>query len=212
MQARQSRGRTPGPTTVISTRQVLDSALAEVICTANDAYLHDLARSEPRGGVDNALPPGVMASLSALDGVARRRIAAVPFTLFSMRFNDPSYWQTLLERPVTGQRHAAGDGFGRTAVFLAWHVVQAGPATAGVTLGMSSEVAALYQWMPLVELDRIGGLAQAAMAPRWPTHSAFWQRLLAAARSTVAIETARFMGLQLLAAESLLDARMRARA
>jgi hypothetical protein len=77
---------------------------------------------------------------------------------------------------------------------------------------MSSEVAALYQWMPVGDLDRIGGLAQAVMTPRWPTNSAFWHRLLAAARSTAAIETARFVGLQLLAAESLVEPRIRSRA
>jgi hypothetical protein len=153
-----------------------------------------------------------MESLTALDAVARRRVAAVPFTLFSMRFNDTSYWQNLLERPPGGPRRSEVDGFGRTAVFLAWHLVQAGPATAGVALGMSSEVAALYQWMPLGDLDRIGTMAQAVMTPRWPTNSAFWQRLLAAARSTAAIETARFFGLQLLAAESLVDPRIRSRA
>lgn len=212
MHARHSRSRSPALASALSTRQLRDSALAQVIWTANDAYLHELARCPPRLGVDSALPPTVLESLMALDGGARRRIASVPFTLFSMRFNDTSYWQTLLERPPAGQRRPATDGFGRTAVFLAWHLVQAGPATAGMALGMSSEVAALYQWMPLGELDRIGGLAQAVMAPRWPTNATFWQRLLAAARSPAAIDTARFCGLQLLAAESLVDPRIRSRA
>jgi len=212
MHTSHPRPRALGSPVMAPARQVLDSALTEVIRTANDAYLTDLARSASRASADTGLPPTVMASLSALDGAARRRIASVPFTLFSMRFNDMSYWQAVIERPAATPRRVPSEGFGRTAVFLAWHLVQTGPAAAGVALGMSSDVAALYQWLPLGDLDRIGGLAQTVMAPRWPTNRAFWQRLLAAARSTVAIETARFFGLQLLAAESLQDGRLRSRA
>jgi hypothetical protein len=206
------RSRAFGSQDAASSRHVLDAALADVICTANDAYLSDLARSASRSQADTGLPCNVVASLSALDGAARRRIAAVPFTLFSMKFNDTCYWQSVIERRAGAPRRSTSEGFGRTAVFLAWHLVQTGHATAGVALGMSSEVAALYQWLPLGDLDRIGGLAQTVVAPRWPTNRAFWQRLLAAARSTVAIDTARFFGLQLLAAETLQDGHLRSRA
>ena len=192
---------------------VLDPVLAETICAANDAYIGELIGARGHGLQAHELPPSVLSALSGLDRRERRRIAAVPYTLFSLRFSDANFWRDLIERPLSACRRVpGGEGFGRTAVFLAWHLVQAGYGTAGVALGMSSEVATLYQWLPLCDLDRIGAMAQPGMAPRWPTNMSFWRRLLASARDGSAIETARFFGLQLLAAECLPEDKLRTRA
>ena len=194
-------------------RQVLDQALVESICAANDAFIGQFITPPTRLRASaQALPTQIIEPLSQLDRVERRRIAAMPFTLFSMRFTDAAYWRNLLDRPSLGSRRAAaGDAVARTAVFLAWHLVQASPATAGMAMGMSADVASIFQWIPLYDVERLGALANPALTPRWPTTLAFWHQLLAAAKSTQAVDGARFFGLQLLAAECLPERRSRPR-
>ncbi len=189
-------------------RPVLEPSLIEAVCAANAAFLDELASTAGcAGALGGLLPAPVMATLVGLDGSERRRAAAVPFTLFSLRFADAPYWRSLIDAPPTLSRRALqGEGVARTAIFLAWHLVQARPATAGLAMGMSVEVSALCRALPLSQLERLGSPCSAVLAPRWPTHGPFWARLLAAARSRAAQERARFFGMQLLAGECLADA------
>ncbi len=191
----------------------LSEPLAETIRAANDAYIGALLGEHALPSGTQTLPPSLLQALGSLNRAQRRRICALPFTLFSLRFADASFWRDLIEQPADAvRRSGAAESFCRTAVFLAWHLVQAGPTSAGMALGMSGEVVALYQWLPLSDLDRLATLAQSAIAPRWPAHSGFWRRLIDAARCSSSIDSARYFGLHLLAGECLPPEQPRLRA
>ena len=177
---------------------------AETIHAANDAFVDVLLREGEWPVGRGALPLTLLQALRSLSCVQRRRISALPFTLFSLRFSDAAFWRGLIEQSTEPPRRGGVDeSFCRTAVFLAWHLAHVGPNTAGMALGMSSDVVALYQWVSLSDLDRLAALAQSAIAPRWPAHSGFWRRLLDAAQYPPSIDAARYFGLHLLAGECL---------
>ena len=63
-------------------------------------------------------------ALGSLNRAQRRRICALPFTLFSLRFSDAAFWRDLIEQPTDGMRRGGGgESFCRTAVFLAGDIL-----------------------------------------------------------------------------------------
>lgn len=180
-------------------------AVYGTIRSANVGYLRALATScvAPQG-LAAELPPAFRARIGSLDAVACTQVAAVPFTLYSLKFGDADYWRAAihgrLERNVDDPCRVS---LARTAVFLAWHLVRSGSCAAGVALGMSAEVADLYRSVPLSQLDGLSECCPAVLVPRWPTRDDFWTNLAAGAVCQDALERARFHGLRLLAAESL---------
>lgn len=179
---------------------VRQEALVEAAAAANDAFIDGLLNGDLSASTA-LLPRSVVSALRALDSTGRRRVCRLPFTLYSLRYADSAFWSRLFAGAPASPVRSGATALGRTGVFLAWHLVNAGPAAATLTLGMSPEVAGMFRRWPLSRLDEVGSLAGAALLPRWPAHAGFWKRIIAIDGTRETFDRARYLGLQLLAAE-----------
>ncbi len=190
-----------------STRPVLEPAMLDAILVANLGFLGLVAKS-PR---DSAKPVyGLSSSMAAavarLDPGTRRTVAGLPYTLFNLRFESPSFWRAVVRdaaRPGSGSLSAEAT-FARTAVFLAWHLVQGGELAPAMVLGMTPEVIDAWRGLPLSALDHAATRSLPWLQARWGENSRFWPKLVvAAAPGRGGIGAPRELGLQLLAAQGL---------
>jgi hypothetical protein len=184
---------------------VLDGVTLAAISEANGAFLELLAASaeERPGATALGLPRAMALKVRALDSAARAQIADCPYTLFNLRFEEPAFWSSLLrQRAPGGGEPAARVAFARTAVFFAWHLAHSNELAAALVLGMSTEVRRAFRAIPLSVLERATHVVLPHLTARFGTHPTFWQRLLdgAESRSAASAESARLLGLQLLAA------------
>jgi hypothetical protein len=197
-----------------STAPVLSAALLARIHQLNLDYL-DLLIAE-RASISCAaqlqhLPRSLIPMLGSLATPARRALAATPFTLYSLGFEDEGFWGAACEaaaQPISHRYASAGAAwlqgpFGEIALLHAWCVAASSPLAARVLYAMPEPTAHRLAATPLWQVRRIANDYPALLTPRWPTNPGFWPDLVrfAAANDAQRLGAARLLGIQLIAAE-----------
>ncbi len=181
----------------------------------NCDYLELLAgecANDDCGGQLQYFAPKHAASLAALSVDERARIARVPYSLYSLRFEDTRLWRGVCggaaQHPIRQRYVAPADSsphtqFFEIALIQAWHIANTHPLAARVLYAMGDEVRMRVAAMPLWRIKRIASERMKVMTPRWPTNPCFWPDLIAFAKSGDALRlaTAQMLGTQLIAAE-----------
>jgi hypothetical protein len=189
-------------------KPLLEPSALDAIRASNLAFLALVSRRQrepvgPAWGLDAA----TVRSVGRLDPFARRAVAGLPYTLFNLRFEDAAFWRDVVRevgRPGSGSLSDEAT-FARTAVFLAWHLVQGNDMAPAMVLGMTPAVVDAWRGLPLSALDHAATRALPRLEGRWGDNARFWPKLVAAARADSALGTlaVRELGLQLLAAQGL---------
>jgi hypothetical protein len=191
---------------------VLRADLLARIQALNADYLDLLIAEFEAGDVHGqCFPPRFAAALAAMTRSVRLRIAAVPYTLFSLCFEEARFWLTVCaaQNAPFASRYAclshrgARDVFCEIALLEAWHTARVQPRAAQVLHAMSPEVCSSLASIPLWQVKRIANEYPGVLMPRWPNNPAFWPDLL---RLSCALDAKRFaaaqlLGFQLIAAE-----------
>ena len=149
--------------------------------------------------------------LAALDGPQRAAAADCPYALFDLRFGDEAHWSARLSTPVTWQVADAAPAdpealeFVRLALFYGWHVATTAPLRAPLLLGMPRSMIPQFAGQTIDRLPALAAREVAQLRPRWPTCDAYWNALLAGARSpgSAALRRAQLRGIQYAAAQRL---------
>src|SRR6478736_6692256 len=153
---------------------VLAAALLACIRELNRDYVELMLaeRSLPCAGMAmDALSHKLLDSLAGLSSHARAALAACPFALFSLGFDDRRFWNVVLGDVQEGQaspndasvevRYGAMSSapmqaaFAQVVLFAAWHTVQSNRIAARFLFGIPEEIAALLARAPLWHLRRI---------------------------------------------------------
>jgi hypothetical protein len=197
---------------------VLHPALLSRIHQLNLDYLELLVaeRDATRGSTQlQHLPPRQRAELGALTPRALRAIAAMPYTLYSLGFEDENFWNAVCEAATSSASAVAVERYARVgdesaqcsfcelALLHAWHVAGKNTMAARVVYAMPYGTAKRLVNTPLWQIRCIAGSYGELMMPRWPTNPAFWPDLIRFAASNDArrLHTTRLLGTQLIAAE-----------
>lgn len=206
---------------------VLSIALLARIHESNRDYVELLLaqRSILQSGLQSGLQPGtyiesvpakVLDALELLPPASRHALAATPFALYSLGFDDPQFWSAALTdtmpdgagESVEARYGAPGAAsmqaaFCETALFLAWHAAVLNRVAARVLFALPDPLARMLVNAPLWRLRRIAMDYPELLTPRWPANPAFWPDLarFAAAGDSRRLETTQLLGNQLIAAE-----------
>lgn len=201
-----------------STAPVLSAALLARIHDLNFDYLELLAVGKAAGtdtGQLQYLPGRLHGAIAALSAPARRLLAGIPYTLYSLGFEDEAFWRaacsaatasaqlTVEQRYASCPAHDPTNSFAELALLHAWHVASANILAARVLYAMSDATARMLAAAQLWYVRRIAMDHPALLMPRWPTNPGFWPDLVrfAAANDTERLTTAKLLGNQLIAAE-----------
>ena len=161
------------------------------------------------------LPPRQRVALGALSPRALRALAAMPYSLYSLGFEDENFWNAVCESAMSSasalavQRYArVGDAsaqcsFCELALMQACQVAGKNTMAARILYAMPHATARRLVNTPLWQIRCIAGSYGELMMPRWPTNPAFWPDLIRFAASGDArrLHTTRLLGTQLIAAE-----------
>lgn len=193
---------------------VLSASLLARIHELNLDYL-DLLASEHTARACAAqlhlLPAALWPAIAGLSREERCALAAAPFTLYSLGFEDDGFWRIAcnIDGANVSDRYAATNGgwlqgpFCEAALMCAWHVAISNPLAGRLLYAMGQATAARLAAAPLWRIKRIAGDYAALLSPRWPTNPAFWPDLVryAAAHDAQRLRAAQLLGHQLIAAE-----------
>ncbi|HEY0684252.1 MAG TPA: hypothetical protein VGD45_18100 [Steroidobacter sp.] len=197
---------------------VLEPSLLASVHQLNLDYLEMLIaeRETAHGGAQlQHLPPRQRAALAALSPRALRSVAAVPYTLYSLGFEDEKFWSAVSANATAAtpdsfmHRYArVGDEsahyvFCELALFHAWHVAATNTMAARVVYAMPYATALRLARTPLWQIRCIAASYGVLMMPRWPTNAAFWPDLIRFAGMNDArrLQITRLQGMQLIAQE-----------
>lgn len=217
--ARSANHSTISPARVAGTHApVLDSALLHCVQQLNLDYLQlmaaEPAAKECANQLHHLMPPQ-RAAVRALSARALRCIANAPYTMYSLGFEDESFWdamrlqtsvatpESVIDRYARSDDESAQYAFCKLALTYAWHFAATNPFAARVVYAMSYSTAQRLAATPLWHLTSVATSHAALLAPRWPTNPAFWPDLIrfAAADDPRRLANARLLGTQLIAAE-----------
>jgi hypothetical protein len=147
------------------------------------------------------LPPGPLPQAwLALDAAQRRRLAAQPFLLFGIGFEDGARWRVLADdvlaadsprRIAESRPRTVPVIYARLLVHYAWHLARTAPLTAGLVAGMAGTSAAALRACHVEHLDALAERAAPWLQPRWMDAPTLWNDLLRAARTEGAAGLAR---------------------
>lgn len=175
-----------------------------------------IAGGSPSGGPTQIeqLPAHLDKALVALSASGRGLLAALPYTLYSLGFEDAAFWRNACHaaRPSQDvpieQRYPAGTAslqrsFCEVALMHAWHVAVSNRLAARLAYAMPDAVLAGVVATPLWRLKWIAAEYPTLLSPRWPTNPGFWPDLVRFASSGDArrFATVKLLGSQLIAAE-----------
>ncbi len=197
---------------------VLDPPLLASIHQLNLDYLTLLVAERKAAQCEGQLqhfPPRQAAALAALSSRALRAVAAMPYTLYSLGFEDERFWKSVCANATAvapdsfEHRYAhVGDGsphylFCESALFHAWHVAITNTMAARVAYAMPYATAQRLARTPLWQLRYIAASYSVLLMPRWPTNPAFWPDLIrfAGADDSRRLRITRLQGMQLIAQE-----------
>jgi hypothetical protein len=197
-----------------ATAPVLSAPLLARIHELNLDYLDLLIAESAAPAADRQLrhlPEKLWSSFAALPASARALLARSPFTLYSLGFEDESFWMSACAATTTpiAQRYARPEAdalegsFRELALLNAWHVASSNRLAARVLLAMPEATAQRFSATPLWRIKRIACEHPALLMPRWPTNPCFWPDLLkfAAVNDTRRLAMVQLLGSQLIAAE-----------
>jgi hypothetical protein len=209
-----SRSDTRNP--FIAGAPVLGPVLLARVQELNLDYLELLAAEHRAGGGHQLqlIPERLRATFAELSSSARNLLAAVPYTLYSLGFEDETFWLSVADAqgsrgarveeryssPEVGRLDAQ---FATLALLHAWHVTSTSRMAARVVYAMPDSVAARFVAMPLSQICRMAFEHPDLLMPRWPTNPGYWPDLLrfAQAHDRERLATAKLLGSQLIAAE-----------
>lgn len=183
----------------------------------------------PYAGQLQHLPGKLHAAIAGLSPAARISLAALPYTLYSLGFEDEKLWRSLAEPAALlstlsmseryAQPHSASlqASLCEVALMYAWHVATSCPLAARLIYAMPESVAQRLAAAPPWYVRRLTVHHASLLMPRWPTNPGFWPDIVrfATAGDQQRLATAKVLGSQLIAAElqgsALQSPRLRAR-
>lgn len=194
-----------------SRARVLNDALLLRAHELNRDYVELLVAQSQVCHDVKGLPLQLLYELSVLSAAARLRLAAAPFMLYSLGFEDQHLWRAILEDQCIAappDRYAISSAppataFCEVALFFAWHTAVMNRFAARMLFSMPDTLAERIAQTPLWRLRRIAAEFPGLLLPRWPANPAFWPDLLrfAAAGDWQRLEMTQLLGSQLIAAE-----------
>lgn len=202
-----------------ATAPVLSATLLSRVHELNLDYLELLIAEHALAACADQLqhlPARLRTSIVALPQSARRLLAAVPFTLYSLGFEDEGFWRTVCHSAADAaadttidQRYAPSGtrwpqgSFCEVALLHAWHVATSNRLAARVVYAMPDATALRLAATPLWQIKRVAADHAGLLVPRWPTNPAFWPDLVrfASANDVVRLATTKLLGNQLIAAQ-----------
>ena len=203
-------------------KEVAHAIHAPVLSTTLLAGVHELnrnyvdmliARPFARSIELGALPEKILQALARLPAAARSRLAATPFALYTLRFDDQQFWRTALgdlvaDRDDSLDYYCAPSvspaiTFTEMALFLAWHTAVVSRVATRVLFAMPDALAKRFAATPFWRLRRIASDYPGLLLPRWSANPCFWPDLVhfAAESNWERLETAQLLGTQLIAVE-----------
>jgi hypothetical protein len=195
---------------------VLSATLLARVHELNRNYVDLLTTSAGIRSVDDqSLPPKVLDALAQLSEAARLKLAACPFALYTLGFEDQQFWRSVLgENGVADRDDALPDyyralsvspqiAFCEVALFFAWHTAVMNRVSARVLFAMPEVLAERLVQTPLWRLRKIAAEYPGLLLPRWPTNPGFWPDLVrfAAASDGFRLQTTQLLGNQLTAVD-----------
>lgn len=212
---------------------VLSAAVLARVHELNLDYIELLAAEHNAASTHDGqlqhLPCRLHAAIAELSPAARVSLCALPYTLYSLGFEDQKLWRSLAEPSALAaalsmseryaQPHSASlqASLCEVALTYAWHVATSSPLAARLIYAMPESVAQRVTAAPLWYVRRLAVHHASLLMPRWPTNPGFWPDLVrfAAMEDHHRLATAKILGSQLIAAElqasALKSPRMRAR-
>lgn len=203
----------PGATTPVLTQELL-ARIRELNLDYLELMLAEQATAD-EGGQLQHLPARVREALAMLPPSARSALAAMPYTLYSLGFEDDTFWRfacdpaallapmSVRERYAPARAAALHSSFCELALLYAWHVATSHRLASRVIYAMPEGTARRLAAVPLSLLKRIAVNHPGLLMPRWPTNPGFWPDLVrfAASNDESRLATAKLLGNQLIAAE-----------
>lgn len=198
---------------------VLSAAVLARIHELNLDYIELLAAEHNAVGAGDAqllhLPYRLHATIAELSPSARASLAAVPYTLYSLGFEDEKLWRSLAEPSALAAAMSMGERYAlphcaslqaslcEVALLYAWHVATSSPVAARLIYAMPEAVAQRLTSAPPWYIRRLAVHHASLLLPRWPTNPGFWPDLVrfAAEGDQPRLATAKLLGSQLIAAE-----------
>lgn len=191
---------------------IFPTELLKRVQALNGDYLELLAIGSFAASDLHSDPLGLKigAHLRELSHDQRARLAAAPYTLYSLRLNDLPFWRDTCStialntperyRPTAVSTEAL---FCETALLQAWHVANTNPLAARVLYAITDAVRTWLVGAPLWLLKKVAHEHSQVLMPRWPTNPCFWPDLLRFARDCdwARLATTQLLGLQLISAE-----------
>jgi len=198
---------------------VLSAAVLARIHELNLDYIELLAAEHYGGGAIDGqlqhLPCKLHATIASITPSGRMSLAALPYTLYSLGFEDEKLWRSLAEpaalaaslsiseRYAVPHSHSLQASLCEVALSYAWHVATASPLAARLIYAMPEAVTQRLTAAPPWYVRRLAVHHASLLLPRWPTNPGFWPDLVqfAAAGDQQRLATAKLLGSQLIAAE-----------
>jgi hypothetical protein len=161
------------------------------------------------------LPCKLHATIAELSPTARASLAALPYTLYSLGFEDEKLWRALAQPAALAVSMSMSERYSQphgaslqaslceVALLYAWHVTTSSPLAARLIYAMPATVAERLAAAPLWYVKRLAVHHASLLLPRWPTNPGFWPDLVrfAVAGDQQRLATAKVLGSQLIAAE-----------
>jgi len=191
---------------------LVDGRVMDALNSVNGAFLSLASElhSQRPGMPALGLPGHVLAGLARLGGCAHGCV--LPIALFDLRFRDERHWrkEALACRTVQdGQGAVAADArlrrVTRSAVMLAWHLVQSEPRAARLALGMEPGTQDVLGNVPIGSLDALARRMTGVLCARFCTRERFWSEVNGVLRfgpDAGRLDRLRLLGLQLQGADA----------
>ncbi len=215
-----------------ATAPVLSAAVLARIHELNLDYIELLTAEHNAAAGESQLqhlPCKLHAAIAELSPTARAALTALPYTLYSLGFEDEKLWRSLAEPAALGTSLSMQDRYAQphsaslqaslceVALLYAWHVAVSSPLAARLIYAMPESVVQQLTAAPLWYVRRLAVHHASLLLPRWPTNPGFWPDLVRFATDgdVQRLVTVKVLGSQLIAAElqgsTLQWARLRAR-
>ena len=212
-----------------ATAPVLSAAVLARIHELNLDYLELLAAEHNGQAQLQHLPCKLHVTIAGLSQPARIALATLPYTLYSLGFEDEKLWRSLAEPAAVAASLSMSERYAlphagslqaslcEVALLFAWHVATSSPLAARLIYAMPESVTQRLTAAPPWYVRRLAVHHESLLMPRWPTNPGFWPDLVrfAAAGDQQRLATAKVLGSQLIAAElqgsALQSPRLRAR-
>jgi hypothetical protein len=212
--SRQFTEELPGASTPI-----LSAAVLARIHELNLDYIELLVAERNAVAVSDGqlqhLPCKLHAAIAGMSPSARASLAALPYTLYSLGFEDEKLWRALAQPAALAASMSMSERYTQprdaslqaslceVALLYAWHVTTSSPLAARLIYAMPETVAERLMVAPPWYVRRLAVHHASLLLPRWPTNPGFWPDLVrfAVAGDQQRLATAKVLGSQLIAAE-----------